>query len=225
MPPTANEHTGTIIGSSECVFESKPSTTITDFIKMTQPPLRTRTRKSVSWAPMALVYSIPHINDMSNEDIKTIWYAPKDYKAFKKECRESARILAMEGLLLDSNSPMTASFCVRGLEQIVDKQVGSLRRLRRKNMRCIVLEEQRGQLATGIYDPETYEELCSEISATAHRQAHMKAMQDYEEVLEQKSKDDRKQAAALPKQTSSRRCALTAGASGSLKRFFAATLV
>jgi hypothetical protein len=88
MPPTANEHTGTIIGSSECVFESKPSTTITDFIKMTQPPLRTRTRKLVSWAPrIALAYSITHVNDMSDEDIEAIWYEQKDYRAFKRDCK------------------------------------------------------------------------------------------------------------------------------------------
>jgi hypothetical protein len=89
MPPTAN-HTS-IIGWSEYVFDSKP-TTITDFNKIAQPPLTTRrTRKSVSWAPsIALAYSITHVNDMSEEEIKAVWYEPKDYKAFKKACKESA---------------------------------------------------------------------------------------------------------------------------------------
>jgi predicted secreted protein len=208
MAPSAN-HTS-IIGSSEYVFESNPKM-ITDFIKkMTQPPLTRRTRKkSVSWAPSVLAYSITHVNDMSEKYIKTVWYEPKDYKAFKKDCKESA-ILAIrrEGLLLDSGSPTitTASFCVRGVEHIADKQVGSLRRLRRKCLWQIVLEEQRDQLTTGFYDLESYEELCHDISASALRQAHMKAMRDYEEVLDQKAKDDREQA-ALSKQTSSKICA------------------
>ena len=125
---------------------------------------------------------------------------------------------------MDSNSPMSASFCVRGLEQIVDQNFGTLRRLRRKHLWYIVIEEQRDQLTAGIYDPESYEELCYEISATAHRQAHIKAMQDYEEVLEQRGKDDRKQA-ALYKTPPSKRCALTEGASGSFKRFLRQQLV
>lgn len=211
MAPNA-KHTS-IIGSSESVFESSP-TTITEAIKITQPPLttRTRTRKSVSWAPSALAYNITHIKDMSEEYIKTVWYEPKDYKAFKKDCRESA-ILAIR-LLLDSGSPMrNASLCcVRGVEHHADKQVGSLRRLRRKSLWYIVLEEQRDQLTMGVCDPDAYEELCYEISASALRHAHMKAMQDYEEVLlQQEAKDGRKQAAALSKQrTSSKICALTA---------------
>jgi hypothetical protein len=211
MPPNADH--ASIIGSSECVFESKPTTIMRDFAKIpAQPPLTRRTRKSVSWAPTALAYNITHVNDMSEEDIKTVWYEPKEYKASKKDCKKTATLAAMEGLLLDSNSPMTTSFCARGLEQIVDKSVGRLRHLRRKNMRYIVLDEQRDQFTTGTYDPESYEELCYEISATAHRQAHMQAMQDYEEVLEQNVKDDRKQA-ALSKHTP----LTTAGASASLK--------
>lgn len=208
MAPSAN-HTS-ILGSSG-----------TDFIKIIQPaPRLTRTKKSVSWAPKALAYSIPHVNDMLEEEINAVWYGRKDYKAFKNDCKASA-ILAREGRLLDSNSPMIASFCARGLEQIVDKQVGSLRRFQRNNMWCIVLEEQREQLTTGIYDPESYQELCYEISAMAQSQAHIKATRDCEEVLQQKAKEDRKQQAALSKkQISSKRCALrpAAGAPGSLKR-------
>jgi hypothetical protein len=101
MPPTA-DHTP-IIGSSECFFESKPTTIAGDFIKIAHPPLLTltRTRKSVSWAPrIALAYSITHINDMSEKDIKSIWYEQKDYKAFKKkDCKESAILATEEGLL------------------------------------------------------------------------------------------------------------------------------
>jgi hypothetical protein len=200
MAPNAY-HTFIILGaSSECLLESKPntSTTSTDFIKITQPPL-TRTRKSVSWAPTVSAYKITHINDMSEEHIKTVWYEPKDYKVFKRDCKETAILAMEEGLL--SSPFFTALFCVRGLEQMVDKEVGIIRRLRRKAMWYIVLEEQRDQLTTGISDPESYEELCYEISATAHRQAHVKAMQDYEDVLVQKAKDDRKQA-ALSKQIS-----------------------
>jgi hypothetical protein len=224
MTPSA-DHTS-IIGSSEYAFESTPSTTITDFIKITQPPPLTRTRKTVSWTPSVLAYNITHVNDMSKEHIKTVWYEPKDYKAFKNDCKESA-ILAIrrEGRHLDSGSPMTAaSCCVRGLEHIADKQVGSLRRLRRKCMWNIVLDEQENQLTTGIYDPESYGELCSDISASAQRHAHIKAMQDYEEVLDKKEAKDGRKQAGRSKQTSSKICVLAAGASGSLKRYFVATL-
>ena len=212
-----------IIGSSEYVFDSNPSTTkITDSIKITHAPLKI-TRKSVSWAPSVFAYNITHIDDMSDEHIKTIWYERKDYRAFKNNCRESAILAFRESRLLDSGSPMTASFCVRGLEHIADKQVGNLRRLRKRCVWNIVLDEQENQLAEGIYDPESYEELCYEISSSAHRQAHMKAMQDYEEALEKEAKDDRKQA-ALSKQTSSKICVLPPGGAqpGCLKRYFVA---
>ena len=42
-----------------------------------------------------MAYSITHVNDMSEKDIKAIWYEPKDYKAFKNDSKESA-ILAKE---------------------------------------------------------------------------------------------------------------------------------
>jgi hypothetical protein len=138
--------------------------------------------RSVSFAPNVKVYSIPHINSLTETDVETIWYNDSDLKVIKVECLETA-LMVVEGRTLDFTTQ-----CFRGLEYRTPE--GHRRRLRNKlRSRDAVLDEQERQWDNCEDDDVdsiavVYNEVSHSCALTAHRiglDDEMEAMYIYQE--------------------------------------------
>ena len=120
---------------------------------------------------------VPHINDFSPEEVSAIWYSKKEYKKFKKEIQFTLD-LAREGKLMGQHR-----YSDRGLEHVIYRKVGTLRRLRRERSVDTVILEQRDQRREGTFSPEFIAELYQDVSAKSQLDAQKLALKDATDAL------------------------------------------
>jgi hypothetical protein len=131
-------------------------------------------KKSVQWKATCTQVLIEHIDDMSESEIRSIWYDKLDYRAFKKDCKDNIK-LAREGNL-------KSIICLHGLEPMCAKRA-AFRRASRINAWDVVLNEQYKQLRTGQQQsPELIAELYQEISLECQRYANLVGIRYQQEL-------------------------------------------
>eukprot|EP00977_Amphora_coffeiformis_P023467 scaffold13449_cov188-Amphora_coffeaeformis.AAC.2 len=99
------------------------------------------------------VFLVPHIDDMSEEEILTIWYDRPDYDLMKQSF-----IPILRKMMRGTNIEETDKETVRGLEYRTRE--GALKRQHNKvHSIHAVLDEQERQLSLGIHDVEKISEI------------------------------------------------------------------
>jgi hypothetical protein len=133
-------------------------------------------KKSIHWATTYThnIILVEHIDDMSDNKIRSIWYDRTDFEAFQKE--SYATIDLVNAGKLDKEA-----FCTRGLETACFRRK-NLQRTRRQDAWDIVLKEQSDQRSARMYSAGFIAALYEGVSALCHKEAHIQALQDREEV-------------------------------------------
>ena len=104
------------------------------------------------------IFDVPHIDDMSEQEIATIWYDRPDYEEMKQSFIPIIKKM-MRGAKVEETDSETA----RGLE--FRTREGAVRRQHNKIQSIhAVLDEQDRQLALGIHDVEKISEMYVEAS-------------------------------------------------------------
>ena len=149
--------------------ESVLSDVSTEQTKKTKKTVRIQTEKNH-------VFPVPHIDDMSDAEVATIWYDRPDYDAMKQSFIPIIKKL-MRGAKVEESDSETA----RGLE--FRTKEGALRRQHNKvqSIQC-VLDEQDRQLALGIHDVDKIADIYVEASKHCLLAAQDLGEMDYEFV-------------------------------------------
>jgi hypothetical protein len=147
-----------------------------DIPEKTYKLLPLTTMKSVHWKLTCSQVLVEHTDDMSDDEIRSIWYDEEDYRTFKKDCKSAAKLVRAGG-----NSE--SSICTRGLEVIACTRRAALRRMRRENAWDSVLFEQQEQLESGTHSPESIVQLYQDLSEPCQRDANLLGLQYQEEEL------------------------------------------
>jgi hypothetical protein len=120
---------------------------------------RLKSRKTVSFAPMAVsfvppseneIFEVLHIHDYSSSLIESIWYNEMDYQRIRASCNKTIRKMNSGKTTIERR--MKKKYCPRGLEKCTD--TGELaRRNTRLKAREAVLNEQFKQWKNDAVDP------------------------------------------------------------------------
>lgn len=118
------------------------------------------------------VFPIPHINDMCDDEVKSVWYEKHDYDQIKADIIPIVKRI-MKGDKIEETDQMT----IRGLEYRTRK--GAIKRQHNKvEAITAVLDEQDRQIELDILDPELISHAYLEISANCLKEAQQLAVGD-----------------------------------------------
>lgn len=125
------------------------------------------------------VHLIPHINDLSDEEVKETWYERNDYEKIKMTLIPVVRKM-MKGERIEESNRLT----VRGLEYRT--RDGAIRRQHNKaEAITAVMDEQDRQLdLNGRCDAEILRQTYIQVNAHCQREAHELALGDVEPARE-----------------------------------------
>jgi hypothetical protein len=119
------------------------------------------------------IYYVPHIDDMTTEEVKAIWYEKAEYEKIKM-----GMIPVIRRMMKKENIPETDRETIRGLE--FRTRQGAIRRQHNKlEAITAVLDEQDRQLdSSGHVDDELLSKVYREFSAHCQEEAHKLALGD-----------------------------------------------
>ena len=70
-------------------------------------------RKQVTFSKTVSFREIPHLKNMTEDDIAYVWYSPEDYQLFRAVCKVTIRMI--EKLGIAHTQQYDADLCCRGL--------------------------------------------------------------------------------------------------------------
>jgi hypothetical protein len=88
-----------------------------DFTTPSQQPLQQR--RKVTFGNSVAFREIPHLNDLDEQVITSIWYAPQDYQQFKAICKLTVKMMMKHGCQITEEDP---ELCCRGLVRVKQNQ-------------------------------------------------------------------------------------------------------
>lgn len=118
------------------------------FITLKNEPAVKKQQKRVSFNPVIYIHLTIHLNDMSNDEIKDVWFCRRDVDAVKRDCAHTIKLITSDLYQGDDED-----HCARGLENRV-RSLAHLRRARKRRGQRSVLAEQARQRRHGITDAE-----------------------------------------------------------------------
>lgn len=131
-----------------------------------------RQQRSVMFSEFVKVVDIPHINDLSNDEIGNIWMSREEMNFVKMECLDTVALMNAGATLLENNG-----LCERGLEKHTH---GGLERS--KLVRYCAYEAvfgmQKFHRLKGFSLPNLMAELYNSSSAPSQSEAHKRGFQD-----------------------------------------------
>ena len=125
------------------------------------------------------IYDVPHIDDMTPEEVKAIWYEKADYEKIKM-----AMVPIIRKMMKKESIPETDRETIRGLE--FRTRQGAIRRQHNKlEATTAVLDEQDRQLDTdGQVDDELLAKVYKDFNAHCQIEAHKLALGDVQPAKE-----------------------------------------
>jgi hypothetical protein len=153
------------LASTEDVdFDMEPKATIAP------PPQRSSITKCLGFHMYDEVIEIPHIDDISDDEVDATWYSKKEFQTIRKSCLRTVELMERKLSIKESSK----HYCTRGLEKHTD--LGRQIRKRHQEvcfetvMNIQDLSESRGVALNDIM-AEFYAKTCSESVQEALRWA------------------------------------------------------
>jgi hypothetical protein len=135
-----------------------------------------RPRRSVRFAPCHDVCEIPHINDLPQDVIESVWMGEEERCAVRMDCIS---------VIMNMDKALAAGVCFRGLEKHVPQYVENATAVRRQIYDTIDAI-QLFQATTGVAVPEELiAETCQQFSVESDTVAQIQGINDAIEVLNQ----------------------------------------
>ena len=129
------------------------------------PRQRRRTLARVTFSSTDELQEIPHINDLSDEEVKDVWMSREELQTIRRQCATIVKFM-------DMDSAIRHGVCLRGLEQntpsYVELQVGI-----RRQLYDAVYAIQQFQETTGVLVPDLLAETCQKYSKESVIQAQI----------------------------------------------------
>lgn len=134
-------------------------------LRSNAPRQRRRKVANVTFSSTDELQEIPHINDLSEDEIKDVWMTREELQAIRRQCATIVKFM-------DMDSAIRHGVCLRGLEQntpsYVELQVGI-----RRQLYDAVYAIQQFQETTGVAVPELLAETCQKYSRESVIQAQI----------------------------------------------------
>lgn len=141
---------------------------------MLSPKSRRRKRR-VKFNKVVHNRRIPHLNDLSEEEVFATWIQPEEYLAIRSRCIVTAKKM-MRGLITQEDLD-SGKHEPRGLEGKT-KEGGNARREHKMDSIAAVLEEQTLQWNEDVFDEDAIRDVYSCFSIGCADDAHRAALQD-----------------------------------------------
>lgn len=129
------------------------------------PRQRRRTVASVTFSSTDELQEIPHINDLSESEIRDVWMTREELQTIRRQCATIVKFM-------DMDSASRHGVCLRGLEQNTPSYV-ELQVEIRQQLYDAVFAIQQFQDTTGVAVPELLAETCQKYSAESVIQAQI----------------------------------------------------
>jgi hypothetical protein len=144
--------------------------------KQEQQQYYKRPRHSVRFAPCHDVCEIPHIHDLPQDVIESVWMSDEELSAVRMNCAS---------ILMNMDEELAAGVCFRGLEKHVPQYVENAMAIRRQVYDTIDAI-QLFQATTGVAVPEELiAESCQQFSVQSDAVAQIQGINDAIEVYNQ----------------------------------------
>jgi hypothetical protein len=127
-------------------------------------------RNGVRFADYEEVVEIPHVNDMTQEEIDDSYMSDVELRAIQYECKALVR-------MMDEEDEDLRDVCVRGLDQHTP-EYSRCRKATRQQAYDAVFEVQSYQAFQGVSAPELIAELCQKCSSSSVAEAKMVGISD-----------------------------------------------
>jgi hypothetical protein len=163
MPPRKKDDhmSGSSSHSAERASLSHPSRRIRERVK--------KEKKRVRFSKFDDVFEIPHIKDLSTQEIRDVWMADEDFKSIRQECIGAVEIIG--------KGDVSDGFLLRGLDQHTLKYKTARETIGRK-VTDVVLSIQEFERASGVDASELMAKMCFKYSEPAVAAAQITAISD-----------------------------------------------
>ena len=144
-----------------------------------------KSERKVQFYPRVRIQRVTNREDMTDEYIEAVWYSRDEFKAIRKECFKTIRLLT-DGEYFDEDE---GKYCARGLEY----KVPTLYKERQRNKSAIrhaIFEEQENQWDSDCENPVILAQISLEKSATCVSDAIVRAALDEHAVEEYLQQED-----------------------------------
>jgi hypothetical protein len=137
--------------------------------------------RHVHFATYEEVLEIPHINDLSDEEVDGVWMTEDELRSIRRRCLDMVKMMDK-----DEEKAIQKISCTRGLYEHTRQYIEKRNRTRGK-VYVAVLSVQYHHDATGEYDAELLGEISRKYSAVSVLQAQVVALRDAVAIFEQES--------------------------------------
>lgn len=134
------------------------------------PRRRRRKNATVTFSATDELQEIPHINDLSDEEVSSVWMTREELQAIRRQCATIVKFM-------DMDSAAQHGVCLRGLEQNTPNYVAIQVEIRRQ-LYDAVHAIQDFQYSTGMQLPDMLAESCQKFSHDSVIQAQIVGMND-----------------------------------------------
>mmetsp|Transcript_3017 Transcript_3017/g.7094 ORF Transcript_3017/g.7094 Transcript_3017/m.7094 type:complete len:169 (+) Transcript_3017:62-568(+) len=136
------------------------------------PLPREQAERHVRFSPNDRIFEIPHLNDISDDEVDDVWMSPEDFKAIQRECKAIV-------LMIQHKHSLLKNIEIRGLEHHTPSEKEETEGLQD------LLYDTVDRLMTFVDDTsmdvsELLAEMCMKISACSEAKARQIALQDEE---------------------------------------------
>ena len=161
------------------------------------------------------VHEIPHINQLSHEEIVDVWLQPADYQAINTAIKFTVAEMIHRSHGKEVDSTHEDKYCFRGLEERNPRGAGFRRRLIHEEALDAVLDEQLNQKNVGLHFPDkiaTEYSFPSKIAGDSARERGIADERDAIVAWKRSNTRERKSASRKVGKTQAARRSLSAGA-------------
>jgi hypothetical protein len=115
--------------------------------------------------------------EISEEELRTMWYKDEEYSSFKQECRRTLTAIKTAKGKLSALDP--TEYSVQGLEQFLSTKQMASRKKKAKRYIDVMMRQQYVQKRTGRSDPSRLKSLSEMFSKQAGQRAYLRGVIDH----------------------------------------------
>jgi hypothetical protein len=142
----------------------------------TRKPQDSRTASKVKFYSRVRIQRVTNRKDLPKDQIESVWYSRDEFKAIRRDCFDTIKLMTENGALLDDEA-LTLGRCSRGLEYKT-KTAYKERQKNKIEIRNVIFEEQGFQRENGMEDRAYLAQLSREQSLSCVGAAIITAKRD-----------------------------------------------